>query len=282
VGDDITTPCQELDGHGGARSGTSPGIATRASSRVPGLCVRLGSVQEVERVWISIVTTQDPPPAWVVASSAVLALLMVADRRLWRRTRHLITTAHEGSHGLVALVTGRRLSGIRLHSDSSGLAVSRGRASGPGMVFMLLAGYVGPGLIGLGSAALLAAGYAVAVLWLLLGLLTLLSVQIRNWFGLWSVLVTGVVLFGVSWFAAEQLQSGFAYLVTWFLLLGAPRPVMELHGSRRRGRAAKSDADQLARLTGLPATMWTGLFLMVTLGAGLLGGWWLLQAILSL
>jgi hypothetical protein len=234
-------------------------------------------VQAVERAWVSIVTTQLAPPAWVIAATAALAVLMVANGRLWPRTRHLITTAHEGSHGLAALVTGRRLSGIRLHSDSSGVAVSKGRASGPGMLLMLLAGYIGPGLLGLGAAALLAADYAVAVLWWLLALLAALLVQIRNWFGLWSILVTAAVVFVVSWFAAEQVQSAFAYLVTWFLLLGAPRPVMELHGSRQRGRAANSDADQLARLTRLPAMIWIGLFLVVTIGALGLGGWWLIE-----
>jgi len=238
-------------------------------------------MHDVERVWVSIVTTQQPPPTWVVAAAALVALLMVADRRLWPHTRHLITTAHEGSHGLAALVTGRRLSGIRLHSDSSGVAVSKGRPSGPGMVLMLLAGYVGPGLIGLAAAELLAAGYAVAVLWLVLLLLGLLLVQIRNWFGLWSILVTGAAVFTVSWFASEEAQAGFAYLVTWFLLLGAPRPVVELYGSRRRSRARNSDADQLAGQTGLPATIWVGLFLLVTVGALCLGSWWLLDGILG-
>jgi len=240
-----------------------------------GLLLETGTVQAIERVWVSIVTTQPAPPAWAIAASAVVALLMVVDPRLWRRTRHLITTAHEGSHGLAALLTGRRLSGIRLHSDSSGVALSKGRSSGPGMVLMLMAGYVGPGLIGLGAAVLLAAGYAVAVLWLLLVLLALLLVQIRNWFGLWSILVTGAMVFAVSWFASEEVQSGFAYLVTWFLLLGAPRPVIELHRSRR-GRARDSDADQLARLTGVPPIGYVCLFLVVTVGALCVGGWWLL------
>ncbi len=238
-------------------------------------------MQAIERVWVSIAMPQQVPPGWVVAAMALVALLMVADRRLWPHTRHLVTTAHEGSHGLAALLTGRRLSGIRLHSDSSGLAVSKGRSSGPGMVFMLLAGYLGPGLIGLGAGALLAAGYAIAVLWTLLLLLGLLLVQIRNWFGLWSVLVTGAVVFGVSWFAPDQWQSAFAYLVTWFLLLGAPRPVVELYSSRRRARASGSDAAQLARLTGIPAIIWIGVFLAVTVGALGVGSWWLLDAVVS-
>lgn len=238
-------------------------------------------MQAIERVWLSFVTTQQAPPTWVVVASAVLALLMVAERHLWPRTRHLITTAHEGAHGVAALLSGRKLAGIRLHSDSSGVAVSKGRSSGPGMVVMLMAGYVGPGLIGLGAAALLRAGYAVGILWFLLGLLTVLLVQIRNWFGLWSILLTGTVLFVVSWFAPEQVQSAFSYLVTWFLLFAAPKPVLELAGSRRRGRSANSDADQLARLTHVPAALWVLFFLLVTVAASGLGAWWLLQGIVT-
>lgn len=238
-------------------------------------------MEAIERVWVSVVTAQQAPAPWVVAATGLAGALMVADRRLWRRTRHLITTAHEGSHGLAAMLTGRRLTGIRLHSDSSGVSVSRGPDSGPGMVFMLLAGYIGPGLIGLGAAALLAAHFAVAVLWLVLALLAALLVQIRNWFGLWSILVTGAVVFTVSWIASAQAQSSFAYLVSWFLLLGAPRPVAELHGSRRRGRAPSSDADQLARLTGVPATIWIAVFFLVTLSALAVGTFWLIEASLA-
>ncbi len=173
-------------------------------------------MEPVERVWDAVTSTQQTPPSWVILSTAAAALLLVLHRQLWPVTRHLVTTAHEGAHGLVALLAGRRLAGIRLHSDSSGLAVSRGRPSGPGMMAMLLAGYPGPALVGLGVAALLASGHALAALWLLLALLTLLLVQIRNWFGLWSVLVTGALLFAVTWFAPEQVQSAVAYLIAWF------------------------------------------------------------------
>jgi len=66
-----------------------------------------------------------------------------------------------------------------------------------------------------------------------------------------------------------------AYLVTWFLLMAAPRPVLELAAQRRR-RGVRgtpdSDADQLARCTGVPAAVWIALFLSVTVGALLLGG----------
>jgi Peptidase M50B-like len=63
-----------------------------------------------------------------------VALVVVLDVRGWQLARNAITIAHEGGHALVSVLTGRRLEGIRLHSDTSGETVSRGRGSGPGMV----------------------------------------------------------------------------------------------------------------------------------------------------
>src|SRR6195952_4581350 len=128
----------------------------------------------VEQIWRRALSPQPVPPHAVIVGTAVGAALMVFVSSVWRYTRHLVTIAHEGAHGLTALLTGRRLSGIRLHSDTSGLTVSPGRPSGPGMGLTAAAGYTGPGLFGLGAAALLAAGYAVGLLWALLGLLALL------------------------------------------------------------------------------------------------------------
>ena len=222
-------------------------------------------------IWHRAITTQPAPSAAVVAGTAVAAAALVLVPSAWRTTRHLVTIAHEGAHGVAALLSGRRLAGIRLHSDTSGLTLSRGRRTGPGMVITALAGYSGPGVIGLASAALLGTGHAVGLLWALLLLLGLLLLQIRNWFGLWAVLATGAAVFAVSWWLPETTQSAFAYFVTWFLLVAAPRPVLELQAMRRRGRAGDSDADQLARLTHLPGLFWVGVFLAVTVGA-LLGG----------
>lgn len=226
--------------------------------------------------WDRVLATQPDPTRWAVAATAAVAALFVLAPRVWPVTRHVVTLVHEGAHGLAALLTGRRLAGIRLHSDTSGVAVSVGRRNGPGMVVTTAAGYVGPGLVGLASAYVLRSGHAVGLLWGLLLLLVLLLLQIRNWFGLWPVLATGGVLIVVTRWLPDQAQSVFAYLVTWFLLLAAPRSVVELQQIRRRQRSRDSDADQLARLTVLPAIVWVGLFLVATVGSLALGARWLL------
>jgi Peptidase M50B-like len=228
------------------------------------------------RFWAQVTATTPDLRLELLLGTAAVAALLVLSPTLWRPTRHVVTIAHEGAHGLVALLAGRRLSGIRLHSDTSGLTVSSGRPTGVGMVLTCAAGYTGPGLIGLGAAALLAAGHAIGLLWALLGLLALLLVQIRNWYGLWSVLVTGGVVFGATYWLPPEGQAAFAALATWFLLLAAPRTVIELQTARRRRGAPDSDADQLARLTPLPALVWVGVFLAVDLGALVLGASWLL------
>ena len=234
------------------------------------------TVDLLGRFWARVTATVPDLPTEVLLGTAGAAALLVLSPTLWRTTRHAVTIAHEGAHGLVALAAGRRLSGIRLHSDTSGLTLSAGRPTGLGMVLTCAAGYTGPGLFGLGAAALLAAGHAVGLLWALLGLLALLLVQIRNWYGLWSVLFTGGVVFAATWWLPPHGQAAFAALATWFLLLAAPRTVLELQGARRRHRAPHSDADQLAGLTRLPALLWVGAFLVMDLGALLLGGYWLL------
>ena len=232
----------------------------------------------VGEVWHRALTTQPAPSGGFVALTALIAVLLVWAPGAWSVTRHVVTIAHEAAHGLAALMSGRRLHGIQLHSDTSGLTVSAGRTNGLGMVFTAAAGYVGPALLGLAAAAMLASHHAVGLLWALLILLALLLIQVRNWFGLWSILVSGAVVLGVSWWLQPEVQSAFAYSLTWFLLLAAPRPVLELQTLRRRTGSASSDADQLARLTRVPAIAWVTFFLAATIGALALGARWMVLA----
>ena len=224
------------------------------------------------RVWADVVGTQPAPATEVIWGVALAAVFVVVLPAPWRVARHVVTIAHEGAHGVAALVSGRRLSGIRVHSDSSGLTLSRGRPTGPGMVVTSAAGYVGPALLGLAASYLLHRGHALGVLWLTVLLLGLLLLQIRNFHGLYAVLVAGVVVFAVSWWASAEVQSVVAYAGTWFLLLAAPKAVLELQVERHRGRARTSDADTLARLTRVPGLVWVGFFLLVDLAALAAGG----------
>lgn len=235
-----------------------------------------GMGEVLSAVWGDVAGVQAPLCTQLVLASGAAALALVMVPGLWRVSRHALTIAHEGSHGVVALASGRTLAGIRLHSDTSGLTVSRGKPTGLGMVLTASAGYVGPALMGLSAAFLLREHHALAVLWLAVLLLALLLLQIRNFYGLYAVLVAGVGVFAVTWWASEQWQSLVAYTGVWFVLLATPRSVFELQVQRRRGRGASSDADVLARLTHLPGLVWVAVFLLVALATLVVGGGWLL------
>ncbi|KUJ64345.1 hypothetical protein ACZ90_57245 [Streptomyces albus subsp. albus] len=227
-------------------------------------------------LWDRVTGTQPEPSQWLAVATGVLALSLVVYRTAWLVARNAITIAHEGGHGLVALLSGRRLEGIRLHSDTSGLTVSRGKPTGLGMVLTAAAGYIAPSLLGLGGAWLLAADHITALLWGATGLLLVMLVMIRNAYGVLTVVVTGATFMLVSWLAGAEVQAAFGYGAVWFLLLGGVRPPFELQRKRRYGGARDSDPDQLARLTGVPAVVWLLFFHVVTVCSLIGGGRWLL------
>jgi hypothetical protein len=238
------------------------------------------SIDSVSDLWDTLLGAQPDPPGLLVLVTAVIALAVVSFRPLWRVARNAVTIAHEGGHALVALLTGRKLRGIRLEFDTSGLTLSAGRPTGPGMMFTLLAGYIAPSLVGLAGAWLLGGNRITLLLWVAVLLLLLMLINIRNVFGAVSVLVTGAIVFAVSWYATPQVQAAFAYVGVWFLLIGGVRPVFELQKLRGRGRMPESDADQLAGITHVPALFWVGVFLAVdvaalVIGAFMLAGQWL-------
>jgi Peptidase M50B-like len=240
------------------------------------------SIDGVTDLWDKLLGAQPDPPALLVLVTALVALVVVAFRPLWRIARNAITIAHEGGHALVALLTGRKLRGIRLEFDTSGLTLSAGRPTGPGMMLTLLAGYLAPSLIGLAGAWILGGNRITLLLWVAVVLLLLMLINIRNVFGAVSVVITGVIVFAVSWYASPQVQAAFAYAGVWFLLIGGVRPVGELQRLRSRGRMPESDADQLGYITHVPAIFWVGFFGLVNLAALVIGtfmlaGQWLPQ-----
>lgn len=233
--------------------------------------------------WDRVTGAQLAPQGWVIAASAAVALLIVASPRAWRLTRIAITIAHESGHAAASLLSGRKLDGIRLHRDTSGETISRGKRTGPGIIVTAMAGYMTPPLLGVGAAVLLAAHRVNLLLSLFLLLLAATLLMVRNWYGALAVLVTAGALFAVSWLAGPAPRAAFAYAAAWFLLFGGVRPVVELARSRAAAprlpagrrpagwRRGMSDADQLAWLTRVPAGVWVAFFGLVAAGALVLG-----------
>lgn len=214
----------------------------------------------ISDAWNALFDSQSAPPVPIVIVTGVAAAAVVIVNLLWRWARNVVTIAHEGGHALVALLTGRRLHGIRLHMDTSGLTYTRGSQRGPSAVLTLLAGYLAPALLGLGAAWLISQGLIVLLLWVCLILLLAMALFVRNVYGWVAMIVTGGIVFAIIWWAEPQVQSALVYAGTWFMLLGAVRPVWEVWRQRLRGKAKDSDPDQLHDITRVPAAVWLLLF----------------------
>lgn len=178
-----------------------------------------------------------------------------------------MTLVHEAGHAVVALLTGRRLNGIRLHTDTSGLTVSSGPPRGPGMIATAAAGYLAPAALGLVSVVLVENDLTAGALYVGLATLGLMLAFIRNWFGLLVVVAVSGAVALLIWRAPADVQDFAALTFAWFLLIAAPRTSIDLWSHRRRVRTRTTDADVLARLTFLPAPVWNLVFILFTSGA---------------
>ncbi|HET8587658.1 M50 family peptidase [Nonomuraea phyllanthi] len=227
----------------------------------------------MEKFWAHLISTQPDPESWVVAVSALGALVLVGFRMPWQVSRGLITIAHEGGHALMALVTRRKLEGIRLHSDTSGVTLTRGRPTGPGMVLTAMAGYMAPPLLGLAAAWLTEMGHITLLIWSVLLFLVCMLLLIRNLYGALILLATGGAVFALIMYAPADAQQVVALVAVWFLLFGGIRPIIELQRKRSRRQARDSDADQLARLTFLPGGFYVFFFLLVAIVSAAFGAY---------
>lgn len=222
------------------------------------------------QIWNTLTQVHPTPELVTIIATALAAVAVIAVSTAWRWARNVITIVHEGGHAFVAVLTGRRLHGVRLHADTSGLTYTAGDRRGFSAFATLFAGYIAPAALGLLSAWLISMGYVVLLLWLNLVLLAALALFIRNAYGMAATAVTGVVIFAVAWWANGDMQSIVVYAGTWFLLIGAVRPVWETWVHRRRGQR-QSDPDQLAHITGVPAIVWLIVFAMLNVSALVLG-----------
>lgn len=232
---------------------------------------------DIEQWWERVFGVEAQAQIVVPLVTLTVALILVFSGGLWRLFRRVLTIVHEAGHALFAVLAGRRLTGIRLHSDTSGVTVSRGRPSGFGMVMTTFAGYPAPALLGLVFAGLVVADLVAVVLGVAAVLVLGVLVMVRNAYGVFTVLAVAAALGIIAFYASAEIQAAFVYLITWYLLIGSVRPVVEMQAKRHRGAGRDSDADQLARLTGVPALLWVGILMLLAVACLAVGGYWMVE-----
>jgi Peptidase M50B-like len=197
-------------------------------------------------------------------SLAILAIGAAFLRWLWPVTQHITTMAHEGAHATVGSAIGRQVKGMTFQANGFGATTVAGKGA-LGTLSTAIVGYLGPSAFGIGAAEMIKAGYIVAVLWIgVAGLLAILTV-LRRSFGIVSVIVALVLLFGVAGFASVDVQVLTAYTLAWFLLVSGVQ-MIRIHGK------GADDAKKLQGLTKIPGRFWSGFWLAGSVVALVFGG----------
>lgn len=192
------------------------------------------------------------------------AALLCIPRVTWQFFGLFITLVHELGHAFAALLTGRVLSGIRVHRNQSGTTHSSGRGGFSG-VFSGFFGYPAPAIVGAALVWCVFSGYT-AIALVVGGVITVLTlIFIRNLFGVLVVLVSAAVSV-LLWLYATPDVQGYALLVIGTaLLVGGTRAyfnVVSVHTSRRT-ELRSSDAYLLYQRTRVPSPVWLFLFAVV-------------------
>ncbi|NYD35469.1 M50 family metallopeptidase [Actinomycetospora corticicola] len=200
----------------------------------------------------------------VVYGAGFIALLLVVFTGSWAGS--IPTLVHEGAHALMNVLTFRGLRGIHLSDGGGGFTESGTGEWGVGLYLTVPAGYLGPPLVGLGGAAVLADGNAWGVLVAVIVILALTFLAAANALANLVSLVAVVGLVLVLWLGSDVLQVALAAVVVWWLLLGGVRASVIM------SRRAPSDAARMQSLTLLPALVWQTFWVTVAVVCLYAGG----------
>jgi len=208
-----------------------------------------------------VLQIQAHPSGAVAVLMAIVGVAAALIPGIWHVTRPITAMAHEGAHAAVGSAVGRKITGIELKFNGDGGTSHTGPDDSSVIRFPItFIGYLGPSALGVGAAALIHAGYIVAVLWIgLAGLLAILVLAYKS-VGVVLVIAALAVLGLLLDRAPVHVQVLTAYALAWFLLVSSVRLVAE-HGK------GAVDAGTLHSLTGIAPSFWPIPWLLGSLAA---------------
>jgi hypothetical protein len=218
-------------------------------------------MDRVREVWQHVLPV-DPvglsgAPVLVVLVCAIVAVSVPA---VWGVLRLGVTLVHELGHAVVGMSSGRRFTGFVLRGDMSGHAVTVGPARGVGRVVTTWAGYPMPAVVAAAAAWLAVRGWAPTALTAVLVVLVVSVLRARSLLTAVVVVAVGVATGALWWAGSERLQAQVLVGAGVVLVVGAWRHLAAVATGRDRGT---SDPAVLARLTGVPRSLWVLSFALV-------------------
>jgi hypothetical protein len=200
----------------------------------------------------------------VVAGAGFIALLLVVFTKDWAGS--WVTVVHEGGHMVTSVLTFRGFSSWEMDDGDNAGTMVEDTSWGVGLLVVAIAGYLSPPVLGLGLAAVYAAGNAFGVLAITLLVLVVSFLYAKG--GLANVLtaVLAVVVVLTLWRGSTSQQLAVAAGSVWLLLFGGVRAAWGM------ALSDTSDAARLARATWIPRALWKLFWIGVALVCLYAGG----------
>lgn len=225
-------------------------------------------MQDISTAWSWLLDRwhlSDTPPWWATLTCAVVVTILCLAPHSWHFLRNVATAVHEMGHVLVAWLFGRRIAGVALHSDTSGLTVTAGRQRGLGVLLTYLAGYPAPTVAGAALTWAALTGWAGAGLTLTVLLLLCGFWLAKNAYGfiVMTVLLLGT---GYIWWTGNARAATIYVLTLGVLLVVAGlRCSLDLWHAHAGsdGDTGSSDAAMAAHHSLLPVRAWLAFFCLV-------------------
>ena len=215
--------------------------------------------ERISEVW----TATSPTPEgwqWVVGAAAFLVVVVMPPDVWVRLLRPWVTLLHETGHAVGALVTGRRVVGVAVHADTSGLTTTRGR-SGPTAHLSTFTGYPFPAWAAAVTVLAVATGRYGALLLGAGAVGAALLIAARTWRAAAGLIVLTVPAGLLLWQGPGTLPSWLLGVIPALLLAlsgatlaGAARSLIEEAQRRRHGEV--SDVSLLPGNGRIAATSW--------------------------
>lgn len=201
----------------------------------------------------------------VLLSAVLVSGLMVFPRKAWRFARHGSTLTHELGHAVFGMLTMARISGIRLHMDSSGVTHSTRsiRVFPVGAIISGFFGYPAPAIFGSVIISLLITGHPMGAMYAIAGAGLVTLFFIRNLFGL---LVTAI------WLGSSVAVTIFApWAAPWYalwtgslLIFGSIKDLLNLRRIYKTDPDSVTDLHNLKSSSHLPMGFWYWLMWIVS------------------
>ena len=211
--------------------------------------------------------------AFVLSNIPLLHSIIKGNHQL-SRIVHLVgmcfamvnTMVHESCHALMAILTGGKIKGISLFTNTSGVAETTSN-SRIAMILVSYAGYTGSSLASIGLFYLLYIGQYEWIIYFFIVLSAINLLWIRNIYGVvWLTSFSGIIIFFLYKNLVVLLIHTSIFLSCMVLVqsIVSAFEIMKLSVSSRKDAG---DATNLAKFTFIPAVFWGILFLVQSIMA---------------